>query len=76
MPGSGAWEVGLLSQRFKPFLGNCSAANVLFRLGKASGDPIFRPKAIRALQSQSSVYRRQGPSSAAYARVALNVYPS
>jgi uncharacterized protein YyaL (SSP411 family) len=76
VPGSDAWQVGLLSQRFKPFLGNCAAANVLFRLGKASGDPVFRPKAMLALQSQSSVYRRQGPSSASYARAALNVYPS
>ena len=76
MPGSDAGQVGLLSQRFKPFLGNCAAANALLRLGKASGDLTFQPKAIPTLRSQSSVYRRQGPSSAAYARAALNVYPS
>ena len=76
VPGSGAWQIGLLSQRFKPFLGNCAAANALLRLGKASGDPTFQPKAMPTLRSQSSVYRRQGPSSAAYARAALNVYSS
>ena len=59
-------DIGLLRRRQKPFVGNCEAARMLYRLAKVSGDSEYAAFADGALQVAAAEAARQGPLAAHY----------
>jgi len=62
----GSGEVGLLRQRFKPFVANCTAARMLDRLAKTSGNADYSERAQRTLAAMSTRASAEGPLAAEY----------
>jgi uncharacterized protein YyaL (SSP411 family) len=59
-------EVGLLSERLKPFTGNCAAARMLRRLAGTTGKETFAELAEKTLAAISGRAAAQGPLAAEY----------
>jgi uncharacterized protein YyaL (SSP411 family) len=58
--------IGLLRRRVKPFVANCDAASLLYRLASSSGDHDFRARADATLEAIAPVAAAQGPLAAHY----------
>ena len=63
-PGGG--DLGLLRRRVKPFVVNCSAARMLRRLAKTSGESQFAAYADAACAAIAPIAPTQGPLAAHY----------
>ena len=61
-----AGDVGLLSERYKPFAVNCAAAGMLRRLARLSRKPLYDGYADRILAVMANRARREGPLAAEY----------
>jgi uncharacterized protein YyaL (SSP411 family) len=59
-------EIGLMRVPLLPFVTNCSAASVLFRLTATSGDHEFAERAGVVLESLGGMAAEQGPQAAHY----------
>jgi uncharacterized protein YyaL (SSP411 family) len=59
-------DVGLLRTRLKPFVANCEASRVLFRLGVHSGNHDFGDKARGTLAAMHGLAIGRGPQAAHY----------
>jgi uncharacterized protein YyaL (SSP411 family) len=59
-------DVGLLREAFKPFAGNCAAAGMLFRLGRASDTHEYATYARRTLSAMAGRATQEGPIAAEY----------
>jgi uncharacterized protein YyaL (SSP411 family) len=58
--------VGLMRDRRKPFVTNCDAARLLYRLSAVCGDREFADRADRTLAAVGAAAARQGPLAAHY----------
>jgi uncharacterized protein YyaL (SSP411 family) len=59
--------VGLLADPLTPLAANCTAAQVLARLARMTGDPSLQDRALDILRAFTSSYRQQGLFGAPYA---------
>ena len=59
-------DVGLLTDRLKPFAANCAAARMLGRVAKASKKPRFAELAARTLAALEGLAAAEGPLAAEY----------
>jgi len=61
-----AGEIGLLRERLKPFVSNCTAARMLGRLARVSGTGEYAAYAGRTLQALNGRAGAEGPLAAEY----------
>lgn len=66
--------IGLLADPLKPLSANCTAAVVLARLSRLTGDAGLHQHALDTLRAQTATYRDQGLFGAPYALAVMDIF--